>query len=175
MAGNEKVVQLHLDGGKKPKLKARKRRIGPEQDETFFSTLAASCNVTLSARAAGISPQRCYARRREDAGYRQRWEQALSEGYAKLEMALLERAIAGSEKVTTYKDGSKSVVHEYPNALAMNLLKMHRDTAREADYEVAEEDVSEVRARIAQKLDRLGDKLRARGALDAKDGGAQER
>lgn len=44
---------------------------------------------------------------------------------------------------------------EYPNQLALTLLKMHRDTATEATTEVELDDVEEVRARILAKLERL--------------------
>jgi len=43
------------------------------------------------------------------------------------------------------KDGSEERMREYPNQVAMHLLKMHRDRAMEAAAEPDEVDVAEVR------------------------------
>ncbi|WP_343346165.1 hypothetical protein WJT74_01825 [Sphingomicrobium sp. XHP0239] len=171
MPSKDKVVALHLEAGATPRMKSKPNRISKAQDTAFFDHLAASCNVKRSAQAAGISPQHCYSRRRSDAAYRRRWEDALAEGYAKLELALLERAILGSEKVTTAYDEEKkevrsTVVREYSNALAMSLLKMHRETvelasqARGAGFD--EQAVREARAAIETKLELLSARAAAR-------------
>ncbi len=44
---------------------------------------------------------------------------------------------------------------EYPNQLALTLLKMHRDTAVEAGTEIPADDIEDVRERLIQKLQRL--------------------
>lgn len=155
-------LPLTLVGGKKPRKTRRKSSMSDTQVETFFETLADTCNVTHSCDAAGISAASCYKRRRADAAFRQRWVEALAHGYAKLELALLERALVGSEKVTTYKDGKTSVVREYPNALAMSLLKMHRDTVREVEGEDPDpQEVEEARERILLKLERMAARMKA--------------
>jgi hypothetical protein len=46
-------------------------------------------------------------------------------------------------------------MREYPNQIAMHLLKMHRDSAMEAIEEPAEAEIEEVRERLFQKLQRL--------------------
>ncbi|NNC47375.1 MAG: hypothetical protein HKO13_02955 [Sphingomonas sp.] len=158
----DNILPLALEGGEKPRKTRRKSAMSFEQAETFFETLAQTCNVTLSCETAGISAAGCYRRRREDAAFRQRWVEALAHGYARLELALLERALVGSEKVTTYKDGKTSIVREYPNALAMSLLKMHRDTVREAEREEPDpQEVEEARERILLKLERIAARMKA--------------
>ena len=176
--GRDKNVSMHLDGGEHPKLKNRKRVITDEQLEKFFQTLAETCNVSHSCKTAGISAQRCYEKRKDDAAFRQRWGEALAQGYAKLELALLERALVGSEKTTTVTDdkggaGETSIktttVTEYPNALAMSLLKMHRDTVHaHEESEIGETEVEEARERIIAKLERIKAKTEARDAKDKK-------
>lgn len=165
-------VPLHLDGGAKPKMKRRKNPISPAQLEVFFNTLADTCNVKHSCETAGISPQRCYEKRKDDAAFRDRWAEALAQGYNKLEMVLLERALIGSEKITTVTDDKGGTsetstrttkVTEYNNALAMSLLKMHRDTVREhEESEISELEVEEARERIIAKLDRIKTKVEKR-------------
>lgn len=58
----------------------------------FLDRLAATCNVTASARVAGFSKEAIYRRRARDAGFAERWQAALAQGYARIEMALVARA-----------------------------------------------------------------------------------
>ena len=68
---------------------------------------------------------------------------------------LLHRAFDGTEKVIRRRDGSEERTIEYPTQLALQLLKMHRETAIEADSEMPVEDVDEIRERIVKKLQRM--------------------
>jgi hypothetical protein len=72
-----------------------------------------------------------------------------------LELVLLERAFVGTEKIVRRKDGSEERMVEFSNQLALTLLKMHRDTAVEANTEFAPSDVEQIRERLIQKLQRL--------------------
>ena len=64
-----------------------------ELDENFLDHLAASCNVTHAAQEAGFSREAYYARRRRDPAFAERWQDALAQGYARLEAALVKAAI----------------------------------------------------------------------------------
>ena len=123
--------------------------------EKFLSVLAETCNVTLAALEAGVSVSAAYRRRKADAGFRGAWMEAIGAAYQRLEMVLLERAFVGTEKLVRRKDGSEERMVEYPNQLALTLLKMHRDTAAEATAEIDPDDVEEVRERVLAKLERL--------------------
>jgi len=110
-AGGEEA--LVLDGG----ARMRRRERGPgdisdEQVETFLATLAETCNLVRSARAAGFSANWAYRKRRRDAGFRAGWAMAVREGYAKLELVLLERAIKGTPKPIVRRDGSERIIRE---------------------------------------------------------------
>jgi hypothetical protein len=59
----------------------------------FLDHLAATCNVMLSAKACGFSPQAVYRRRRIDPAFMARWDAALGQGYAHLEALMVQRAI----------------------------------------------------------------------------------
>lgn len=147
---------LVLDGKSSPKRRrASPQTISDEQIETFFATLAETCNVVRSAKAAGFAANWAYRKRKRDAGFRNAWAEAVREGYAKLELVLLERAIKGTPKPVFRKDGSERIVREYSNSLAIALLKRHAETADSASYEPAQEELAEVRARILERLDRL--------------------
>lgn len=156
MARKGKAEELVLvGGGKAQRRKASKRDWTKAKQEEFLSVLADTCNVTRAAAEAGVSVSAAYRRRKLDAGFRGAWMEAVGVAYQRLEMVLLERAFVGTEKLVRRKDGSEERMVEYPNQLALTLLKMHRDTAVEATTEIEPDDVEEVRERVLAKLERL--------------------
>jgi hypothetical protein len=145
-----------LIGGKRPQLKKRaKRDWSKAKAVAFLGVLATTCNVSEACRQSGVPMTVVYRRRKMDAAFRASWIEAIGLAYHRLELALLDRAFNGTEKIVRRKDGSEERVLEYSNQLGLQLLKMHRDTAVEADAEVPCEDVGEIRERVMQKLRRL--------------------
>ena len=67
-------------------------------------------------------------RRQRNAAFRASWLDALATAYGRLELALLDRSLNGTEKIIERSDGSIDRMREYPNQLALSLLKMHRAT-----------------------------------------------
>jgi hypothetical protein len=156
MARKAKSDELTLVGGKNTQLrKATGKEWSKAKVAEFLSVLAETCNVTRAAAEAGVSVSAAYRRRKADAGFRGAWLEAIGSAYQRLELVLLERAFVGTEKIVRRKDGSEERMVEYPNQLALTLLKMHRDTAVEANTEFAPSDVEEIRERLIQKLQRL--------------------
>jgi hypothetical protein len=152
---------LAKGGGKVAKCRKPSGREWTRQKEVaFLSALAETCNVTAAAAAAGVSKGGAYQRRKKVAAFRAGWADAIAIAYQQLELAVLDRSLNGTEKVTIRKDGSEERVRDYPNAVAMTLLKMHRDSATAAVNVPPQDDIEEVRTRIFQKLQRL----RKRGA-----------
>lgn len=121
----------------------------------FLGVLADTCNVSEACRRSGVPMTVAYRRRRMDAAFRAEWAEMIAIGYQRLEAVLLERAFNGTEKVVTKRDGSEERMREYPNQLGLMLLKMHRETAMEADCEMPAEDIDEIRERLVKKLQRL--------------------
>jgi hypothetical protein len=156
LARKAKAGELVLvSGGKTQMRKASEKNWSKAKESEFLSVLAETCNVTLAAAAAGVSVSAAYRRRKADAAFRGAWLEAVGTAYRRLEMVLLERAFVGTEKLVRRRDGSEERMVEYPNQLALTLLKMHRDTAAEATTEVAPDDVEEIRERLLDKLERL--------------------
>ena len=152
------MAEYVLEGG------ARVRRVRPSyrswtaaKQKAFLEALAASCNVKLAAKKAGVSTSMAYVRRNRDATFRAGWDQALATGYAQLEMMLLERALHGVEKTVIGRDGSKTVMREYSDRVALALLRMHRDSAALADEAGQDAEHVEARERIVERLQRLRD------------------
>jgi hypothetical protein len=169
-----------LDSGRRPRTRRKARNSWTKAKESrFLSALADSCNVTFAAKKARVSTSAIYERRKANASFRNGWRTALREGYAKLELILLERALVGTEKVIERRDGSIERMREYSNSLAVALLRMHRDEVAEQESDQAssrdsgEDEVEEVRQRIARKLERLNRQLTdLRSANDSGDAGA---
>ena len=157
---------LAIDGRSSPKVRAAHQAdISDTQIETFFATLAETCNGVRAAKAANINKSWAYRRRRRDAGFRNAWADAVREGYAKLELVLLERAIKGTPRPVFRKDGSERIIREYSTALAVALLKRHAETADAASFEPAEAELAEIRECILERLEKL--RLRDGGGLGA--------
>ena len=100
-----------------------------EKREIFLAELAASSNVTVSARAAKLPEASAYRLRRESAEFAAAWHEALCEGYAKLEHMMLARAMTAITKPAT-PDAAQTRMEEYSNKLAMGLLAAHRASAK---------------------------------------------
>lgn len=148
--------EMTLVAAKMPQLKKRaKRDWSKAKAAKFLGVLGETCNVSEACRRSGVPMTVVYRRRKMDAGFRAEWVETIGEAYRRLELVLLERAFNGSERVVTRRDGSEERMREYPNAIALKLLQMHRDTAIEANAVHSPEDVDEIRERLVRKLQRL--------------------
>lgn len=117
----------------------------------FLEQLAATANVRASARAVGMSEPGVYRLRQRSAEFRAAWAVALSEGYAKLELMLLERAMNGTVKPIFQLGKEVGSVTEYSDRLALTLLNAHRATVHR-ERVGAGEDPEETRRRISATL-----------------------
>jgi len=73
------------------------KRWSEEAEALFLDHLAASCNVTAAAETVGFTRVAIYKRRRRDPAFAQRWQAALEQGYARIEMLLVQRAAEALE------------------------------------------------------------------------------
>ena len=148
--------EMTLVAAQKPQLKKRaKRDWSKAKAEKFLTVLGETCNVSEACRRSGVPMTVAYRRRKMDARFRADWAERIAIGYSRLEGVLLDRAFNGTERVITRRDGSEERMREYPNQLGLQLLRMHRETAMEADSEMAPDDVAEIRERLVRKLQRL--------------------
>jgi ribosomal protein L24E len=162
-----KAAELTIVGGATPRArKPRRNDWTKAKEETFLTTLAETCNVTHSAGTAGVSVAAAYNRRKANAAFRAGWAEAIGTAYQRLELVMLDRALNGTEKIVVRKDGSEERMREYPNQIALHLLKMHRDGAMEALAEPAEGEVEELRERLFEKLERLRKREESRDAAE---------
>ena len=156
MARERAKTELVLSGGRKPRIrKASKRDWTKAKEQTYVNALAETCNLTIAAAEAGMSVSSARERRKTNARFRAACAEAIGFAYHRLELATLERSLNGTEKIIIRKDGSEERIREYPLAVALTLLRMHRETATEAMDEPDEVDIEQVRERVFQKLQRL--------------------
>ena len=148
--------KLTLVAAARPQLKKRaKRDWSKAKAEKFLKVLAETCNVSEACRKSGVPMTVAYRRRKMDAAFRAEWAEMIVIGYHRLEGVLLQRAFDGTDRTVTKKDGSEERIHEYPNQMGLQLLKMHREMASEGDAHMTAEDVHEIRERLVRKLQRL--------------------
>jgi hypothetical protein len=148
--------KLVIIGGKKPQMrKASAKSWTKAKEETFLSVLAETCNVTRACDAAGVGVTSVYRRKKDNARFRAAWLAAIAIAYQQLELVLLERAFNGTEKAVKVGAGETRTMREYSNQLGLSLLKMHRETAADAEYESAPNDIEDMRERLIRKLRRI--------------------
>lgn len=118
----------------------------------FLAELAATSNVSASARRAGISTTTAYETRRTNPEFNRKWQQALCEGYDHLEMELLNRLRSGEVKPPS---SAKRGVRAFDNATALRLLAAHRDSATRQRAVHSNEDAEAIILSINAKLESM--------------------
>jgi hypothetical protein len=94
-----------------------------EVEAQFFDHLAASGNVRAAAEAVGFCTPTVYRLRRQRPDFAARWQEALEQGYAKLEMALLLAANLSMEG----EEFADLPIPKMTVEQAMNVLRAHRN------------------------------------------------
>ncbi len=124
-----------------------------EAERIFLDRLGASCNYTLSARAAGFSREAVYKRRRRDPAFQRRCDEAVAQGYARIEALLVESAEHALEGRAPDPD---SPIPPMSVRDALAILQLHRRTARGegkgAGWRARPRSLDEVRDSILAKL-----------------------
>lgn len=144
---------------RKRKAKIVRESWSADKRATFLATLAATCNVSAGVRSITMSESSVYRLRRKSPEFRAEWQGALREGYARLELAMLERAINGTEKPVFHLGKEVGRVREYPDRTAMTLLSAHRGTVMGDDDGPKPSHPEEVRRRILDKLAEMNARL----------------
>ncbi len=98
------------------------------RQEAFLEMLALTANVSQSAAAAGWSSQGAYRERARSAAFRKKWMTALGEGFARLEMKMLQRALGQAEELPEQVKRAKAGTKEPSDRIILVLLSAHRAT-----------------------------------------------
>ena len=131
----------------------------------FLSALAETSNVARAARLAGIGTATVYETRRKQPAFARKWQEALCEGYDKLEMELLGRLREGEIRPAA---GARRGVRNFDNTVALRLLAAHRE-ARDREHAVrANVTAAELRASINRKIAAVRARIEAEAARRAR-------
>ena len=135
-------------------------RAGPgrwsaEGERAFLAELTATANVAAAARAAGVSTQAAYNRRRLWPAFAEAWREALAAGYVRIETLLIHAATATLDPEPTPETASEAPPMTVDQAL--NLFKLHRASQHGGKpqryaWRQQEPDIEEVRAEILRKV-----------------------
>lgn len=137
----------------------------PEKRAHFFAELANSCNIKAACQAVGMSVGGAYMLRERDPSFRLGWRRGIAQGYAKLELQMLERALIGERKlrVVLERSGDEEraldLLNRYSPRVAETLYRAHRADA--IDYDLNDDDPEGEKARtvIEQKVEKLREAL----------------
>jgi hypothetical protein len=154
--------------GGRPQIRRKHRRaLTARQIEKFLCTLAATCNVSASAKAARRTARVFYELRRRDAAFRGAWMEALREGYDHLELALVERARFGVDTDIFYQGVKTASTRVFTDGTAMRLLHLHRSSVTTQRERLMDEGAQDTQS----LFDELAAKLEAMQAADADGSG----
>jgi len=128
----------------------------------FLEALADAGNISMAARAAGLSRSHAYALKASDAGFAAAFADALETATDRMEAEARRRAIDGVEAPHFHQGKVTGSVTKYSDALLMFLLKAHRperyrdrpSDSRDADDSLADE-VSNARDALEARLANL--------------------
>lgn len=122
-------------------------------ERAFLAELTATANVKAAARAAGVSAQAAYNRRRLWPAFAAAWAEAKAEGYERIEMLLIHAATA------TLDPEPEVEAREAPLMSVDQAMKLwfHRSgqqggKPQRYGWRLQEPDIEEVRAEILRKV-----------------------
>jgi hypothetical protein len=125
--GKNRLVQV-ARSGKRKLFDAARRAV-------FLEWLAATCNVVLSAEKAGVCYQTPFKHRMKDAAFEAEWDEAIRQGYARLEARALQEAhspaVAGGPSTIASPGNGPPPPGElgedrFNPELALHLLREHK-------------------------------------------------
>ena len=84
----------------------------------FLETLAATGNVTASAKSVDRTRAAAYLARKKSKRFREQWDEALEQAIDNLELEARRRAQTGVQKPVFYKGKQVGIIREYSDNLA---------------------------------------------------------
>ena len=80
-------------GGKRVQIaRARLKQWTPRVEQRFLAALMATCNVTAACAEVGMTPASAYAHRKRWPRFAALWDEAIGEGFLRIEVALIQNA-----------------------------------------------------------------------------------
>nr|WP_294171132.1 hypothetical protein [uncultured Sphingomonas sp.] len=148
-----------ISAGKGRRLQARKpvgRAFTAAKQKTFLDSFASTCNVRMSAEAAGVDTTTVYRLRRRSQAFQHAWDAAQEQGYAALEADLVRRARELLDDIEV-DDGATQRMSGMDAKLAHTMLQRHRQGMGQAPGDILPKrsDLSEATKRLEKVMRRM--------------------
>jgi hypothetical protein len=127
--GGEAVVVRRRDG-KLQVRRAQPGKITQACEQAFLAALSATANVRLSAAAVGVSPRAFYRRQCMNPGFAREMRLAITMGYERLELALLENMDPREHADDAWRHNDPPPIPPMSVEQAIQLMYHHRKTAQ---------------------------------------------
>jgi len=155
-------VQLVVRGAPGRRAQVRRARVdgwSPAVEDRFLHTLAATCNVKAACAEIRMTQASAYYHRRQWPGFGEAWDAALSEGYVRLELALIENArnVFSGERVPADNPMPPMTVQDAIHLLRVHQRRVH-GTGQRSGPRAREPDIEQVRANIMRKVEAMARK-----------------
>lgn len=128
--GGEPLV-VRTRSGKLQVRPAHRGKLTWAAEQLFLQALSATCNVRLSAAAAGASPAAFYRRRQRSAAFDREFRLALEAGYERLEMAAVEASLAESHRDDAWRENDPPAIPPMTANQAIQLLYLHEKSVHQ--------------------------------------------
>lgn len=136
-----------------------------EAEAVFLDALAAANNVRGAARIVGFSTRAIYQQRRARPEFRAKWEAALAEGIARLDMALVRAAADSMEGIAPRRSPIPKMTAAEAIATARHLAtRPGRPGADTVTKEPRRKTLDEVKPELVRKVEVM---IAARGLPEA--------
>ena len=117
-------------GGKRVQIaRARIKQWSPRVEARFLATLAATCNVKAACAEVGMTAASAYGHRKRWMGFAARWDEAIEEGFMRLEAGLLEHGgnvFSGEHPKESEVAAAFRAAGPMSVAQALQILHMHK-------------------------------------------------
>ena len=97
--------------------------------QTFLDALVETSNISKSCRKVGMTLTGLYALRRREPAFHAHYQDALEEGYGRLEMEMLERARFGVNRPVFFGGKKIATVKNYSDNTGLRILERHESVA----------------------------------------------
>ena len=129
--------------------------------QAFLDVLAATCNVSVAAKAVGLDRVGAYRLRRRDPQFADLWRSAILTGYDRLEEKLLQHLGAGVNDVEV--EVTDVAEPPFDPRLALDALRHHRPTVEKRRKQpigrIERATREEAEAALLRKLEKLAERL----------------
>lgn len=152
---NKRRIQVRAARGTGKKA-ARRNGFTRTRKTAFLDHFAATANAAAAGRAVGVSKSTVYEHRRKDPAFRAGWNEALAEGYARVEA----HSVRWAEQAFTVRPNARAgrAVREMDPKVALAILESYRRNGDRRPGEILPQpyDMDAVGKRLEAKMRALG-------------------